>query len=120
MPVLRIEPDDPVIPVEGAEERDLQFADGRLSAEFRNTFGPVFDAVAKAPVDHFDGSIRVLRVFGGDAVHTALETVRQPGDFVPGAEVTRQLEAGDRRDFFRASPRHAASGENQQKQQRNL
>ena len=89
--------DDVVAAVERSEERYLELTDVFVAEEVGLAFAlvPLVFAGIVTTVDDLDAAVFAKAVVGRDVGQTALETVVEAGDFIPGAEIAVQIEAGD-------------------------
>ncbi len=94
--VIGVEVDDVVAAVEGAEEAHLEPRLVRTIDEvgLALRFAPAAIALLAA-VEHLDAAIIPQAVGGAHLLQPPLEAVVEAGDFVPGAKITVELEAGN-------------------------
>ncbi len=94
--IIGIEVDDVVAAVEGAEEAHLEPRLVRTIDEVGLALGfaPVVIALLAA-VEHLDAAIIPQAVGGAHLLQPPFEAVVEAGDFVPGAKITIELEAGN-------------------------
>jgi len=94
---------DHIAAIERAEERHLEMADVFCTNKFCLAYGflPFVLVGQIAAIDHLDRTVVIERIVRRDLRHTALEGMIQPGNLVPGSQITGQLKPLHRADAFR-------------------